>query len=166
MMQNEGKLSAVEPVKDLFFRLKANLSQQGVTIARTFMKDGRAVGALCPDMFDRVLLDAPCSSEAHFDTNETESMPHWNLQKVKGVSSTQKRLLRSAVLATRPGGIILYSTCAFAPEENKAIVAATLKDFAGTLGVVTIDLPLPEPNWMPGLTAWQKKSFPGELSLT
>jgi 16S rRNA (cytosine1407-C5)-methyltransferase len=166
LMQNEGKLSAVEPVKDRFFRLKANLAQQGVTMARTFMKDGRAVGSLCPDMFDRVLLDAPCSSEARFDLNEPESMQHWSPQKVKEVASKQKRLLRSAIQATRPGGLILYSTCSFAPEENEAVVAANLKDFEGALELLPLELPLASHNWMPGLIGWQGKSYPAELALT
>jgi len=48
MMQNRGWLSVVEPGKDRFFRLKANLELGGVTIAHYYMTDGRSVGAKCP----------------------------------------------------------------------------------------------------------------------
>ncbi|XZG69627.1 RsmB/NOP family class I SAM-dependent RNA methyltransferase [Chitinibacteraceae bacterium HSL-7] len=166
MMANDGQLSAVEPVRDRFFRLKANLDHQGVTMARTFMKDGRAVGTLVPGRFDRVLLDAPCSSEARFDLNDPDSMSHWSPAKVKEVASKQKRLLKSALLAAKPGGLVLYSTCSFAPEENEAIVAAALKDFGDAVTLEPLALPLDEARWMPGLTAWQKKTWPAELSLT
>jgi 16S rRNA (cytosine1407-C5)-methyltransferase len=78
LMQNSGRLSAVEAVKGRFFRLRANLERGGVTNARTFLMDGRAVGRKCPEMFDRVLLDAPCSSEARFSRLDPRSWAHWS----------------------------------------------------------------------------------------
>ncbi|WP_137938306.1 RsmB/NOP family class I SAM-dependent RNA methyltransferase [Chitinivorax sp. B] len=157
MMQNQGILSAVEPVRDRFFRLKANLQQQGVTIARTYMTDGRSVGAKCPEMFDRVLLDAPCSSEARFDANDADSVAHWSLQKVKEVSHKQKRLLSAAIHSLKPGGTLVYSTCSFAPEENERIVEAQLKSFGDAIAIQPIDLPIG--NWQAGLPEWDGKVF-------
>jgi len=43
-MRNEGKLSAVEPVRGQSFKLQTNLKRYGSEITRTYMKDGRTVG--------------------------------------------------------------------------------------------------------------------------
>lgn len=127
LMDNQGKISAVEPVKDRFFRLKANLERSGVTNTQVYMKDGRAVGRLKPNTFDRVLLDAPCSSESRFKTYLPSSMTHWSLRKIRECASKQKRLLLSAFTALKPGGQLLYCTCSFAPEENEQVVDHLLR---------------------------------------
>ncbi|WP_018150326.1 RsmB/NOP family class I SAM-dependent RNA methyltransferase [Leeia oryzae] len=165
LMQNEGRLSAVEPVRDRFFRLKANLDQQGVTMARTYMTDGRSVGNKCPAMFDRILLDAPCSSEARFDLNDADSMSHWSPAKVKETSHKQRRLLLSAMYALKPGGKLLYCTCAFAPEENELSVAHLLRDHHDEMSIVPIELPaaFPKDVIQPGLTSWQGKTLPDDM---
>jgi hypothetical protein len=91
LMGNQGRLSVVEAIKPRFFRLKANLEQQGVAIARAFLMDGRLVGRKCPQMFDRILLDAPCSSEARFSRLDPQSWTHWSLRKVKETAAQAKR---------------------------------------------------------------------------
>ncbi|MCB6184837.1 RsmB/NOP family class I SAM-dependent RNA methyltransferase [Leeia sp. TBRC 13508] len=165
LMNNTGRLSAVEPVRDRFFRLKANLDQQGVTIAKTYMTDGRSVGKKCPEMFDRILLDAPCSSEARFDLNEADSMSHWSPAKVKETSHKQRRLLLSAFYALKKDGILLYCTCAFSPEENEVSVAHLIKDFAEEVEVLPIQLPesFPKEVIQNGLTSWKGKALPAAL---
>lgn len=161
MMQNQGWLSAVEPVKARFFRLKRNLEQQGVNIAHTYLMDGRAVGNKTPQRFDRILLDAPCSSEARFTTLDPSSWAHWNLNKVRETSKKQKRLLLSAVQALKPGGRLLYCTCSFSPEENERIVDYVLKRHADELEVLPMAVP-----WatiQPGLTQWKDKNLDDRL---
>jgi len=156
MMANQGQISAVEPVRDRYFRLKNNLEQQGVSIARTYQKDGRAVGALVPERFDRVLLDAPCSSEARFDLNDASSMAHWSPAKVREVAHKQKRLLLSAIHALKPGGVLVYSTCSFAPEENECILHATLRSLGDAVQLEAVRLPVAH---QPGLTEWDGKAL-------
>lgn len=158
LMANEGKLSAVEAVKDRFFRLRANLEQQGVTIARTFLMDGREVGRKCPDMFDRILLDAPCSSEARFDAADPDSWSHWSLKKVKECARKQQGLITAALHALKPGGVLLYCTCSFSPEENEAAVQHALKRFGDRLEILVAPVPAGIPQ-QPGLTAWQGTDF-------
>lgn len=162
LMANQGKLSAVEAVKDRFFRLRANLEQQGVTIARTFLMDGREVGRKCPGMFDRILLDAPCSSEARFDTRDPESWSHWSLKKVKECARKQQGLITAALHALKPGGVLLYCTCSFAPEENEASVQHALKRFGDAVEILPAPVPAGIPQ-QPGLTAWQGTEFHPDL---
>lgn len=157
MMQNTGWLSAVEPSRERFFRLCDNLKQQGVTNAHTYMTDGRSVGKKCPEMFDRILLDAPCSSEARFKTHEPKSMSFWSVHKVKETSKLQRRLLLSAFDALKPGGKLLYSTCSFSPEENESPLQHLLERHGEHLK--TLPLILPFDNVQKPLKSWGKEVY-------
>lgn len=126
-MQNQGRLAAVEPVAGRFHRLKANTERCGVSVCAFYQRDGRGVGRAVPERFDRVLLDAPCSTEARMRWFDPDSYRHWQLRKVKETSRKQKSLLRSAYLALKPGGVLVYCTCSFAEEENEQVVAHLLK---------------------------------------
>lgn len=157
MMENTGWLSAVELQRERFFRLCDNLKHQGVTNAHTYMTDGRSVGKKCPLMFDRILLDAPCSSEARFKTHEPKSMSYWSVHKVKETSKLQRRLLLSAFDALKPGGKLLYSTCSFSPEENESPLQHLLERHGAHLK--TIPLTLPFDNIQKPLTRWGKEVY-------
>ncbi len=161
MMENRGWLSVVEPGKERFFRLKANLQRGGVSIAHYYMSDGRSVGSKCPAMFDRVLLDAPCTTEAKFKSYEKKSYAYWSERKIKEMSRLQNRLMVSAVKSLKPGGTLLYATCSFEPEENEAVVDRALKRFP-ELKLLPIDLPIK--NFRTGFCSWKKKSFDPSLS--
>jgi 16S rRNA (cytosine1407-C5)-methyltransferase len=157
MMENTGWLSAVELQRERFFRLCDNLKHQGVTNAHTYMTDGRSVGKKCPLMFDRILLDAPCSSEARFKTHEPKSMSYWSAHKVKETSKLQRRLLLSAFDALKPGGKLLYSTCSFSPEENEIPIQHLLERHGDHL--ITLPLTLPFDNIQKPLERWGKEVF-------
>lgn len=157
MMQNTGWLSAVELSRERFFRLRDNLQSQGVTNAHTYMTDGRSVGKKCPEMFDRILLDAPCSSEAHFKTHEPKSMSFWSIHKVKETSKLQRRLLLSAFDALKPGGKLLYCTCSFSPEENESPLQHLLERHGDRLK--TLPLTLPFDNIQKPLERWGKEIY-------
>lgn len=162
MMENRGRISAVESVKGRFFRLRANLERHGATLVKGYLMDGRAVGAKVPERFDRVLLDAPCSSEARFTTRDKASWAHWSLKKIKESARKQKRLLDSAIRSLKPGGTLLYCTCSFAPEENEMILDGQLRRYEGQLTVEPLALPLD--NTQPGLTEWRGKALNGDLA--
>ena len=157
MMENTGWLSAVELSRERFFRMCDNLKAQGVTNAHTYMTDGRSVGKKCPEMFDRILLDAPCSSEARFKTHEPKSMSFWTIHKVKETSKLQRRLLLSAYDALKPGGKLLYSTCSFSPEENEGPIQYLLERHGEHLK--TLPLILPFDNIQKPLQRWGKEVF-------
>ena len=135
LMQNQGRLACVEPVKGRFFRLKDNLKRGGVSIAQLYQADGCLVGRKVPARFDRVLLDAPCSSEARVRLSEPESWAHWSPRKVKETSRKQRKLLLSALQSVKVGGRVVYSTCALSPEENEGVVSHALRRFEGEVEV-------------------------------
>jgi 16S rRNA C967 or C1407 C5-methylase (RsmB/RsmF family)/NOL1/NOP2/fmu family ribosome biogenesis protein len=83
-----------------------------------------------PGAFDRVLLDAPCSGEGLFRRNPAAAA-QWRPGHVRGSAERQRALLADAALLVRPGGVLVYSTCTFAPEENEQQVAGLLSTHPG-----------------------------------
>jgi len=157
MMGNEGRIGAVEAVRGRFFRLRDNIARAGAENIQTYLKDGAGVWRQCPERFDRVLLDAPCSGEGLFQVHNERSFAYWSEKKISEMVRKQRRLLKSAIHCLKPGGELVYSTCTFAPEENEAVVSRALAKFAGALEVEEIELQLDAME--PGLEAWQNKTF-------
>lgn len=120
-MQNEGYLACNEASKDRFFTLQKNLKNYGVK-ARVFMKDGKNIGNLCPLKFDKILLDAPCSTLAKMGLELEKSS-----KEIKNIAKLQKKLLHSALKALKVGGELVYSTCTFTKEENEEVIENALK---------------------------------------
>src|SRR5690625_7249313 len=118
---------AFEIYLELIYKLNNLLKLQVAGIVRTFLRNGMTVWRCRPDHFDRVLLDAPCSSEGRFHTRRPETFAYWSPRKVKEMARKQRKLLSSAVKSLRPGGILVYSTCSYAPEENELALTDILK---------------------------------------
>jgi len=163
-MLNQGQLSAVEAVRSRMYKLQANLKRANVQICKTYLTDGRTVGNKTPNRFDRILLDAPCSSEARIHCHDPDSWSTWSLRKLRETSRKQFGLLKAAIRALKPGGVLLYCTCSFAPEENEQIVNKVLKKFGDQISIAPIDLPIP--NLQPGLTSFGEFQYDPCLELT
>lgn len=163
-MEDRGEIVAVEAVRKRFFRLRDNLERAGVHCARAVAMDGRRVPRAWDGTFDRVLLDAPCSSEARFVPGEPDTWERWSLRKVRDMARKQWGLLGAGIRCLKPGGILVYATCAFAPEENEATVAAWVGQDHPDVELVEADLG-PGAETRPGLSTWEKKRWPESLSL-
>jgi NOL1/NOP2/sun family putative RNA methylase len=110
--------------------------------------DGPAFAA-----FDRALVDAPCSCEGTIRKNP-DAFDTWSLDHVRNVAGVQKGILRRAVQATRPGGVVVYSTCTFAPEENEAVLDHVLD--AEDCRIETFETDL---ETRPGVTEWEGDTY-------
>jgi 16S rRNA C967 or C1407 C5-methylase (RsmB/RsmF family) len=88
-------------------------------------------------VFDRVLVDAPCSSDRHV-LHDPSEMKHWTINTSKIMARRQMALLDKAVQSCKKGGKIVYSTCSMSPLENDNVVNFILKQHAG---VVELDVP-------------------------
>ena len=164
LMRGEGRIVANDNNRVRFYKLKATVGQQGaanVTLSRRF---GESFARSDPAAFDRVLVDAPCGTEGRFYTGRASSYDYWTPRKIHEMVVKQRRLLQAGASALRPGGVLVYSTCTFAPEENEGVVSWALNTFRGTLELQPVALPIA--NTMPGLTAWEEKVFGEALGLT
>jgi len=164
LMENRGTISAVEPVRARFFRLQRNLATGGVTCAQLYRRDGAGVGRSCPERFDRVLLDAPCTAEGRIRTGDPESYRHWHRRRIKQMSRLQQRLLLSGLRSLKVGGVLVYATCTFAPEENEQVIAWALARCGAAVAVEPVRLPLA--NAVAGLASWGKRLYGAALEDT
>jgi len=87
--------------------------------------------------FDVVLVDAPCSGEGMFRKNAI-AVKDWNESKPFSCSIEQKGILENAVPLIRDGGLLIFSTCTFAPQENENNVEWLYRKFAGHLSPATL----------------------------
>ncbi len=111
--------------------------------------------------FDKILIDAPCSGEGTLRTSpKTANM--WNINTVKRLSKVQKSLTAYAFEILKPNGILVYSTCTHAPEENEEIVDFMLNKFEGEIETEKINLPV-EVKCSKGIKSWQEKSYNKEV---
>jgi 16S rRNA (cytosine967-C5)-methyltransferase len=76
-------------------------------------------------LFNRILLDAPCSGTG---TLARHPEIRWRLrpEQLAEFHVLQTRLLRNALTHLAPGGRLVYSTCSLEPEENESVVAEVL----------------------------------------
>ena len=156
-MLGRGELVAVEVVRKRFFRMRALLERQGATFVRTCLQDGTRVWRYRPGYFDRILLDAPCSTEGRFVTGDPATTRYWSERKIDEMARRQRRLAESAVRCLRSGGVLVYSTCTTAPEENEAVIDWLLSRFPGKLEVEAVDVPLVSRS--PAMTGWKGRKF-------
>jgi 16S rRNA C967 or C1407 C5-methylase (RsmB/RsmF family) len=101
-------------------------------------KDGSLLGMSCQNRFDGILLDAPCSSERHLLANDKE-LEVWSPNRSQQLAHRQMALLCSALELLKPGGRLVYSTCALSPLENQANVEKFLKKRSGRIEALPLN---------------------------
>ncbi|MCM1377495.1 MAG: hypothetical protein NC097_03695 [Clostridium sp.] len=97
--------------------LKENLAKWGyphVIVTGVDTAEYRGVG----EMFDIVIVDAPCSGEGMMRKDD-DARTWWSERLIAECATLQREILSNAVCALRPGGILLYSTCTFNPQEDE-----------------------------------------------
>ncbi|MGB9791368.1 MAG: RsmB/NOP family class I SAM-dependent RNA methyltransferase [Thermacetogeniaceae bacterium] len=126
-MENKGVLVANDPNPRRVTVLARNLERMGVTCAVVLQEEPERLAERFAGLFDRVLVDAPCSGEATL-AHDAEVRRRWSLKAIRRMASLQRHILNQAARLTRPGGYLLYATCTFSPEENEEVIAAFIED--------------------------------------
>ena len=106
--------------------LISNIERCGIKNAIVSSMRPDALAAKTGAVFDRVLVDAPCSGEGMFRKEEA-AVRDWSEVNVKMCAVRQSEILDSAAKCLKPGGVLVYSTCTFSPEENERNIAAFLQ---------------------------------------
>ena len=99
------------------------------------VKDGRTLGELQPDSFDRIIVDAPCSGLGAL-RRRPEARWRKSAEDLKTLTQLQFDLLESAGKALKPGGLLLYVTCSPHVAETVGIIDKAQR----TLGLKVLDL--------------------------
>ncbi|MEN9327584.1 MAG: hypothetical protein RI947_392 [Candidatus Parcubacteria bacterium] len=164
LMENTGEIVANDISRTRLYKLQANLDRYGITNTHVKSYPAEVAWKHYIEYFDRTLLDAPCSMEGTFNVHDASTYANWSLKQIKRLAQQQKWMLRSAVSATKPGGIIVYSTCTLAPEENEEAIEWIMTKEKGNLEILSVDLPsLP---FSSGITEWKHKKLGEDLKHT
>ncbi len=83
-----------------------------------------------PGFFDLILTDAPCSGEGLF-RKDPSARREWTPENARHCALRQRSILTGLWPALRPGGLLIYTTCTFNPEENERNVAWLLEQTGG-----------------------------------
>lgn len=124
-LRGEGLLVANEYVAARAGVLKSNLERMGVTNALVLNESTARVAAAFPAFFDKVLVDAPCSGEGMF-RKESVAVTQYDQPLLDRCAALGAEILENAAAMLAPGGILVYSTCTFAPGEDEGQIAAFL----------------------------------------
>ncbi|XP_071613098.1 tRNA (cytosine(34)-C(5))-methyltransferase, mitochondrial [Heliangelus exortis] len=97
--------------------------------------DGRKIGDLKPELYDKVLVDAPCSNDRSWLFSSDIQQATLRLIQRNELSALQIQLLRSAIKALRPGGLLVYSTCTLSKAENSDVINLILNTYSNVMPV-------------------------------
>ena len=118
-LNGKGRLVAQEVNPRRLTRLQTNLSRLQLDWVEAVQ------GVAAATLFDRVLVDAPCSNTGVL-RRRPDARWRWEGEHLKQLTGLQAEILESASRQVAPGGRLVYSTCSNEPEENEEQIAAFL----------------------------------------
>lgn len=117
-LQGEGLLVSNEIISGRAKILSQNIERMGISNAVVCNEDPAHLAKHFPHFFDKIVVDAPCSGEGMFRKDDT-AITEWSPDLITMCAKRQQEILFYAEQMLRPGGILVYSTCTFAPEEDE-----------------------------------------------
>lgn len=132
LMGNQGQIIATDSSASRIRRLEANLARLKAANVRThqFNWSRQAPFPWGEILFDRILLDVPCSNTG---VMRRRVDVRWRLkpEEFKTVAAVQLQLVKAVIPLLKPGGVLVYSTCSLDAEENERVVEAVLSELPG-----------------------------------
>lgn len=119
LLNNDDLLIANEVIQQRVAILAENITRWGQMNTWVTNNDAKDFTALT-GYFDVLLIDAPCTGSGLW-RKDAGAVKEWSVEHVKLCSERQKRIIADALPALKSGGILLYATCSYSPEENEMI---------------------------------------------
>lgn len=149
----------VEQLKQTLKRIGADHNNLQIKIANSSEPDTWHDAS--QGLFDRILLDAPCSAlgviRRHPDIKLLRTP-----EQIKIVCQQQAKLLHALWPLLKPDGILLYATCSILPEENEKQIEAFFKYIINTENNIKI-IPI-EAQWGVALP-YGRQILPGSSNM-
>lgn len=122
MMKNRGLIIANDYD---YLRLKSlSLNLQRLGVLNTVITNTK--GYFIREMFDSILLDAPCSGTGTI-RKSPNTVNIYNPGMIRKLCGDQKGLINNAFNILNKNGVLVYSTCSLEPEENEGVIDFLLK---------------------------------------
>lgn len=126
-MGGKGLLVSNEIVPNRARILSQNIERMGIRNCIVCNETPERMAAFFTAFFDRIVVDAPCSGEGMFRKDET-AITEWSMEHVAMCADRQYGILEEAAKMLKPGGVLVYSTCTFAPLENEAVISRFVRE--------------------------------------
>lgn len=127
LMENKGKIVAIDVSRLRIRALKDNMKRLGVKIVEAKVMDARKIPEKLKIEADRVIVDPSCSSTGSFRSRPEVRL--WIKKKdVKQFAKLQWEILNAAAEIVREDGTLVYSTCSLTLEENEHLIKRFLDD--------------------------------------
>lgn len=143
-LQGQAQFHLNDMSEDRVMRLKSVMRQylppDVFSRVRITKSDASRMGLRQQNVYDAVLLDAPCSSERHLLENAKE-LEQWSPKRIQGLAVRQMGLICSALELCKQGQTFVYSTCALSPLENEELVQKFLKKRKQRVELVNEEFP-------------------------
>lgn len=149
LTDNNAGITANDVDRHRVMRLAANADKYNINCKIT-----NESGRLIDGTFSKILVDAPCSGEGMINKKE-KVFANWSERRIRFLSKKQKKLIKHAFEILDGGGILIYSTCTFAPEENEGVIDFLLDKFDNA-AVEEVNVNI---NHAHGITEWNGSEF-------
>lgn len=126
-MAGEGLLVSNEIIPARAKILSRNVERMGIKNCVVCNEMPERMAGFFPNFFDRIVVDAPCSGEGMFRKDEMV-VTEWSEAHVSMCADRQYGIITEAARMLRPGGVLVYSTCTFAPEEDEGVVSRFVRE--------------------------------------
>ena len=133
LTNNKAMITATEKNKQRIERLKYNLEKQGANRVTAIQKDARYLDDFF--IFDKILLDAPCSGSG---TLTSDTISSFSEELVTRIAKVQEELLDKALKHLKKDGYIIYSTCSILKQENEEMLNRFIND--KKIEIIPLDL--------------------------
>lgn len=120
-LSEKGVLVSNEIISSRCKILTGNIERLGLKNTVTTCLDTKRLTTAFPEVFDLIMVDAPCSGEGMFRKEEI-AVSEWSEDNVLMCRKRQAEILDNAVLCLKGTGYIIYATCTFSLEENEMTV--------------------------------------------
>jgi 16S rRNA (cytosine1407-C5)-methyltransferase len=162
-MLDKGLILANDSSQGRIQALRIVLQHWGAENTAITRFPGESFGSWFPEVFDRVLIDAPCSMQG-LRTTESHPARPVTPKESRQLAKRQAALLTSALQAVRVDGEVVYSTCTLAPEEDEEVVETVLETFGSSITHLDAQKILPEP--APGIKTNRDEVFQANMENT
>ena len=127
-LQGEGVLIANDISNSRAKGLLKNIEVFGIGNVLVLSEEPGKLEEYFPEYFDKILIDAPCSGEGMF-RKDKKMVKAWEEHGPEFFAKIQRSIVTQAARMLKPGGMILYSTCTFDPEENEGTIEYLMSQY-------------------------------------
>ena len=127
-LKGEGVLIANDISNSRAKGLLKNIEVFGIGNVLVLSEEPGKLEEYFPEYFDKILIDAPCSGEGMF-RKDKKMVKAWEEHGPEFFAKIQRSIVTQAARMLKPGGMMLYSTCTFDPEENEGTIEYLMQQY-------------------------------------